>query len=180
MNLLKIIFIIIIVIVILLFAFCFVYNKIKMQILKINASESEIDESLRFKYDLITKIIAEIKKVEKDEKKFKEIDKFKDEEVSSFEFERKLIDIEKEIYTIKNENNQIQKNSTINDLWYEITSINTKIKAEKKYYNESTTVYNKLVTTYPSKLVALLMKLEEKKYFDGKDMYDENIKDFKI
>ena len=151
-----------------------------MQILKINAAESEIDESLRFKYDLITKIIAEIKKIDKDEKKLKSIDKLKEEEVSSFEFERKLIDIEREIYTIRNENNQIQKNTTINDLWYDITSINTKIKAEEKYYNDSTTIYNKLVTTFPTKLVALIMKLDEKKYFDGKDMYDENIKDFKI
>lgn len=167
-------------IVILGFVFCFIYNKIKMQILKINAAESEIDESLRFKYDLITRIVAEIKKIEKDNKNFKDIDKIKDEELSSFEFERKLIDIESDIYTIKNENNQIQKNTTINDLWYEITSINTKIKAEEKYYNDNTTKYNSLVTTFPSKLVAILMKLEEKKYFDGKDMYDKNIKDFKI
>lgn len=176
----KYFFIILILIIILIFVFCFIYNKIKMQILKINAAESEIDESLRFKYDLITKIIAEIKKIDKDEKKLKSIDKLKEEEVSSFEFERKLIDIEREIYTIRNENNQIQKNTTINDLWYDITSINTKIKAEEKYYNDSTTIYNKLVTTFPTKLVALIMKLDEKKYFDGKDMYDENIKDFKI
>ncbi len=176
----KYFFIILILIIILIFVFCFIYNKIKMQILKINAAESEIDESLRFKYDLITKIIAEIKKIDKDEKKLKSIDKLKEEEVSSFEFERKLIGIEREIYTIRNENNQIQKNTTINDLWYDITSINTKIKAEEKYYNDSTTIYNKLVTTFPTKLVALIMKLDEKKYFDGKDMYDENIKDFKI
>ncbi|MBQ6282520.1 MAG: LemA family protein [Bacilli bacterium] len=180
MDLIKLLLIILILSVILIFAFCFIYNKIKVQILKINTAESEIDESLRIKYDLITKIIAEIKKIDKDNKSFKDLDKLKDEELSSFEFERKLVDIEKEIYTIKNENNQIQKNTAINDLWYEITSTNTKIKAGEKYYNESTTLYNKLVTTYPSKLVALIMKLEEKKYFDGKDMYDKNIKDFKI
>lgn len=180
MDLIKLILILLILAIILVFVFCFIYNKIKIQILKINAAESEIDESLRIKYDLITKIVAEIKKIDKDNKGFKDLDKLKDEELSSFEFERKLIDIEKEIYTIKNENNQIQKSAAVNDLWYEITSANTKIKAEEKYYNESTTEYNKLVTTYPTKLVALLMKLEEKKYFDGKDMYDENIKDFKI
>lgn len=180
MNLLKLILFIIIFAIILAFAFCFIYNKIKIQILKINAAESEIDESLRIKYDLITKIISEIKQIEKDEKKFKNIDKVKDENLSSFEFERKLIDIEREIYTIRNDNTQMQKNGTINELWYEIISINTKIKAEEKYYNENTTIYNSLVTTYPSKLVALIMKLDEKKYFDGKDMYDENIKDFKI
>ena len=100
--------------------------------------------------------------------------------MSSFEFERKLYDLESQIYTIKNDNNKLQKSKTMNELWYEIININTKIKAEEKYYNENTTKYNKLVTTFPSKLIAIILRLEEKTYFDGKDMYDDNIKDFKI
>ena len=55
---------------IILLGYISIYNKIKTQILKINAAESEIDESLRLKYDLLTKIISEIKKINKDEEKF--------------------------------------------------------------------------------------------------------------
>ena len=50
----------------------------------------------------------------------------------------------------------------------------------EKYYNENTTIYNNLVSKFPSKIVAKILRLKEKKYFDGKDMYDKNIKDFKI
>ena len=44
----------------------------------------------------------------------------------------------------------------------------------------STTVYNSLVTKFPAKVIAAVLQLNEKKYFDNKDMYDDNIKDFKI
>ena len=170
----------IIFIAIILIIYAYLYNKIKNQILRINKAESEIDESLRNKYDIITKLIAEITQVDKNVKVFKNIDKIKDEELSSFEFERKLYDLESQIYSIKNENTKLQKSKIMNELWYEIININTKIKAEKKYYNENTTIYNSLVTKFPSKIIAILLKYEEKAYFDGKDMYDENIKDFKI
>jgi len=180
MDTFKIILYIIIALAIILILYALVYNKIKTQILKINAAENEIDESLRNKYDIITKIISQIKKIDKTNKDFKDIDKIKDEELSSFEFERKLKDIEFQIYTIKNDNSKISKNSTINELWYEIININTKISAEEKYYNENTTIYNSLVTKFPSKLIAIILRYKEKSYFDGKDMYDDNIKDFKI
>ncbi len=180
MEIVKIVLYVIIGISIILLVYIGIYNRIKTQILKINAAESEIDESLRLKYDLLTKIISEIKKINKDEEKFNDIDKIKDENLSSFEFDRKLADIESQIYTIRNDNTKLLKNNSFNNLWYEITTINSKIKAEEKYYNENTTIYNELVTKFPSKIVSMILKLNEKRYFDGKNMYDKNIKDFKI
>lgn len=180
MDIFKIILLVIIIISLILIGYAFIYNKIKTEILKINSAESEIDELLRIKYDIITKVISEIKLIDKNNKDFKNVEKIKDEELSSFEFERKLKDIESQIYTLKSDNTKIQKSSTINDLWYENTSIDTKIKATEKYYNQSVTLYNNLVTKFPSKIIALILRYKEKTYFDGKDMYDENIKDFKI
>ena len=180
MEVIQIALYIIIIVTIILLIYTHIYNNIKTQILKINSVESEIDESLRTKYDLLIKIISEIKQVDKDDKKFADVEKIKDEDLSSFEFERKLTDIESQIYTIRNDNTKLIKNNTFNDLWYEINSLNSKIKAEEKYYNENTTIYNSLVTKFPSKIVAIILKLKEKRYFDGKNMYDKNIKDFKI
>lgn len=180
MEILQIILYIIIIIGIILIGYALIYNKIKTQILKINSVESEIDESLRVKYDLLVKIISEIKKIEKDIDKFNDFEKIKDENLSSFEFERKLADVESDVYTIRNDNNKLVKNNTFNDLWYEMTNLNTKIKAEEKYYNENTTIYNELVTKFPSKLIAVILRLNEKRYFDGKNLYDKNVKDFKI
>lgn len=179
METLKIILYIIIFISLILFVYAYLYNKIKTQILKINSAESEIDASLREKYDLLVKLIVEIEKTDKNNK-FKDIESIKDENLSSFEFERRLCDIESKIYSIKNDNSKLQKNGLFNDIWYQITNINTKIMAEEKYYNENTTIYNKLVSKFPSKIIAVILRVKEKKYFDGKDMYDKNIRDFKI
>ena len=171
----KIILYLIIILVSLLMMYAVVYNKIKTQILKINSAESRIDE-----YDLIIKLITEIKSVDKDNKDFKSVDNLKDKDLSSFEFERELTDIESKIYTIKNDNNKLLKSSSFTEGWHEIINLNTIIKGEEKYYNENTTIYNNLVCKFPSNLVAKTMKLKIKKYFDGKDLYDKNIKDFKI
>lgn len=180
MGFFRIILYVIIAIVVLLIIYSIIHNKIKAQIIKINSAENKIDESLRSKYDLLVKIVSEIKKVDKDNTSFENLDEIKNGALSSFEFERKIADIESKMYTFKNENIKINKNNTFNDLWYEIINLNTKIIAEEKYYNENTTIYNNLVSKFPSKIVAKILRLKEKKYFDGKDMYDKNIKDFKI
>ena len=180
MGFFRIILYVLIAIVVLLIIYSIIHNKIKAQIIKINSAENKIDESLRLKYDLLVKIVSEIKKVDKDNTSFENLDEIKNDALSSFEFERKIADIESKMYTFKNENIKINKNNTFNDLWYEIINLNTKIIAEEKYYNENTTIYNNLVSKFPSKIVAKILRLKEKKYFDGKDMYDKNIKDFKI
>ena len=156
MDTFRIIMYIIITIVIVLLVYTKMHNDIKTQIIKINSAESKIDESLRQKYDLLVKAIAEILQIDKDNKDFKNID------------------------TIKNENTKINKNISFNDIWYQIVNLNSRILGEEKYYNESTTIYNNLVSKFPTKIVACLLRLKEKMYFDGKDMYDQNIKDFKI
>ena len=180
MELYKIILYIIIGLVILLLIYTKIHNDIKNRILKINYAESEIDESLRLKYDLLIKLISEVKQVLKDLKDFDNVEDIKDEKLSSFEFERKLNDIELKLYNIKCENNKVDKNNEINDIWYQINNLSTKIKGDEKYYNENTDKYNNLVTKFPSNIVAKTMRSKEKPYFDGKDMYDKNIKDFKI
>lgn len=171
---------IIIIIAIILIFLVNLYNKIKTEMLKINSAESEIDISLRDKYDLLSKLIVEIEKNDKDEKQFKNFPKLKDENLSSFEFDRKLKDIENNVYNIKNNNSKLQSNNSFNDTWYEISNINTKISAGIRYYNENVTAYNLLVSKYPSKIIAIILHFNEKRYFDDKNMYDKNIKDFKI
>ena len=178
MDGIQIVLLIIIVLALIAIYYSSTYNKIKTEILKINSSESEIDTLLRNKYDLIAKVIVEIN--QPDDKNLKIFDKLKEEELSSFEFERKLADIESQIYTIRNDNTKLLKNNVFNDLWYEITTLNSKIKAEEKYYNENTTIYNELVTKFPSKIVSVILKLNDKKYFFFIYFYYKIIKYFKI
>ena len=58
--------------------------------------------------------------------------------------------------------------------------INESLRACKKYYNETITEYNKLIRKIPYNIIGKLLKYNEKTFFDGKDMTDNNINDFKI
>lgn len=179
MDIFRILLYTVIIIAAILLVYATIYNNIKTVLLRINSVENEIDMSLRSKYDLIIKIISILKQIN-DSDEFDEADKLKDENMTSFEFERKLLDIESKIYKFKNENSKVNKNTEFNDNWYLISNINSKIKADENYYNENTTIYNNLISKFPSRIIAVIMNLKEKRYFDGKDMYDKNTKDFKI
>lgn len=52
--------------------------------------------------------------------------------------------------------------------------------AFRKYYNDIITDYNKIVKSFPANIVAIIFKFKPKLYFDGKDMDDDIIKDFKL
>ena len=54
------------------------------------------------------------------------------------------------------------------------------IVAARKYYNDIITDYNALVRKFPSNVVAKLSGNKIRPYFDGKNMEDKNIKDFKL
>ncbi|OPZ93917.1 MAG: LemA family protein [Firmicutes bacterium ADurb.Bin419] len=152
----------IIIVCLILIAFVSIYNVFQNYSLKVNETEKEIDQSLRNKYD----ILSEIKQKENLEI---EIDKIKDENLSSFEFYRKIIEIETKMSDILSE----KYTDKIDD-------INNKIEAQIKYYNENITLYNRLITKFPSNIVSKITRKKIKNYFDNKNLYDKNIKDFKL
>ena len=56
----------------------------------------------------------------------------------------------------------------------------SEIVSARKYYNDIITDYNRLVLRFPSNVVAKICHYKVKPYFDGKDMTDEDEKDFKL
>ena len=48
------------------------------------------------------------------------------------------------------------------------------------YYNENISIYNSLLKKFPSNIIAIFSKYEEKLYFDRKDMNDDDYNDFKL
>lgn len=91
-----------------------------------------------------------------------------------------MLDYENKIVAIINDNNKLAKNQTIIELNNQISNVNAKVNTIIKYYNDSISGYNALVSKFPTKLIAIITRLKEKRYFDGKNMYDDNYKDFKI
>ena len=61
-----------------------------------------------------------------------------------------------------------------------LNEIDSKLETFRDYYNSNIVKYNKMVKTFPTNIVALLCKYEDKLFFDMKNMTDDDVEDFKL
>lgn len=177
----MVILIIIVILAIIFFGYSVIYNRFQDSIIKLNEVESKIDETLRNKYDNLLEMNNIIKETIKTEKVIIDnLTKLKKEEISSFELDRKLSEALSKINFIRKQYKQLHDIEKLNKLSYDIEEMNEALAAYKKYYNENIVDYNKLIRKFPYNIIGKILKYKEKMFFDGKDLNDENIKDFKL
>ena len=113
------------------------FNNLQAYKIKINEAESIIDDLLRKKYDnllLIKDVIVE--ETDVDAKVFDELKKFKTMNISSFDFERKLTEINNLIDKIKSDYENLNSDVRFNNYYTEIYECNEKLEATKSFYNK--------------------------------------------
>ena len=158
-----------------------IYNKFQEYIIRINEVESMIDTYLRNKYDLINRSISIIKSnMELDNKVFDEIIKLRSRKISNFELERKLTSAFNELIIVKNKYKELSNNEELVKINVSLEDINEKLAVLIDYYNNNITSYNKLITMFPTNIVAKINKYKTKLFFDMKDMSDNDYNDFKL
>lgn len=157
------------------------YNKLQYLKTKIEQAENIIDESLRNKYDMIVKINTLIKKVIKDKKDYlKEYVNLKNHRISNFDLDRKLVEAMNVIYELQNDYAKLNDDIELKEILHEIKTTDEKLSAVKSYYNKNTSLCNELVRKFPSMIVAKIHGFKVKPFFDGKDLQDDIIDDFKL
>lgn len=182
MDLLVIILLSIIIFICIIVAFyTYLYNKFQDIIIRINEVEATIDTNLRNKYDLLNKSISIIKgNVEIDNEVFDEIIKLRSRKISNFDLDRKLILAFNEFTGLKTKHKELNESEELNKIENEINEIDNKLIIFREYYNDNITNYNRMVKSFPTKIIALINKYEEKLFFDRKDMNDDDYNDFKL
>jgi len=156
------------------------FNKLNDLKTKIMEAESIIDENLRIKYETLIRISNSLKKHMKSDKNyFKEYEKLRDINISNFDMDRKLNEgftlILKMIDDL-NLNNDEDLNKEIDN----IRRLDEKLTATKNYYNKNTSLENAIIRKFPTNFIARIHNFKLKLFFDGKDMEDEIIDDFKV
>lgn len=174
-------FILILIIVIALTAILYVntYNNLVIYKTKIEKAENIIDEALRNKYDIIAKLNVLIKKEVTKKDYLKDYIELKDKKVSNFEIDRKLTEATNIILEVKNDHEKLN-NKEFNSLLKEIDVINETLASSKNYYNNNTSKLNQIIRKFPSNIIAKIHKYRIKPFFDGKNMQDAVIDDFKL
>ena len=160
-------------------AYVITYNNLVNYKIKIEKAEGIIDENLRQKYDLIVKMNIAIKKVVTKKDYLKDYIDLKDKRISNYELDRKLTEAMNIILEVKNDYNELDNKEFNNEL-KEINIINETLTSCKTYYNKNTTELNQIIRKFPSNIVAKIHRYKIKPFFDGKNMQDAVIDDFKL
>ncbi len=156
------------------------YNKIQILAIRINEAEANIDSVLRKRFDLLNKSIDVIKEHTENENVLESIVKLRSKKLSNFELDRMLYDGIKEFCKYKEQFPKLKVNETFMKIDIALGESEAEIQALRKYYNDIITDYNKMVKSFPANIVAILFKFKSKPYFDGKNMDDDIINDFKL
>lgn len=182
MNIIMIIILIgIILIGILIISYIYNFNNLQEKNIKINESESIIDNELRNKYDLIMKSSTTINKLLKKEVTyFKDLEKLKKDNISNFDLDRKITEGENLIDQVKNDYKSLNDNEEYISIINDLKDSDEILEAAKSFYNKYTTEINLLIKKFPTNIIAKFHKIKLRNYFDGKNMFDDEIKDFKL
>ena len=147
---------------------------------KIHEAEVIIDEALRTKYDTLMRVSNHIRAhMDNNKNYFREYEKLKDANISNFDMDRKL----NEGYTLilkMIDDLKLNNDEEINQELEQIKRLDEKLTAAKNYYNKNTSEENAIVRKFPTNIIAKIHGFKVKLFFDGKDMDDEIIDDFKI
>jgi len=174
------ILIIIIALCLLLIWYISIYNNFQNYIIRINESEAFIDTTLRKRFDLLNKSIELIKANTKEKEVLNIINELKSLKISNFDLDRKLYDAINEFDKYKESNEELRNNESFIKIELGLFESEAEIVAARKYYNDIITDYNKLVKRFPSNIIAKLSGYKTKTYYDGKNMEDEDVNDFKL
>ncbi len=157
------------------------YNNFQAYIIRINEAEANIDSILRKRFDLLNKSIDIIKaNIKTEEDVLSIIVKLRSRKLSNFDLDRQLYEGIKEFNKYKEKYPELRQSEVFTRIDISLNESEAEIVAFRKYYNDIITDYNKMVKSFPSNIIALIFKFKSKLYFDGKDMSDEDTKDFKL
>ena len=156
------------------------YNQIQHSKTKISQAECLIDEALRDRYDLLINADSLLKEILDSKSLFKDLNKLKDENISNFDLDRKLSEYVGILLKVKNDSKDLMDNKAFKDIISNNKKIDEKLQAAKSYYNKYTSELNDLIRTFPSNIVARIHGIPIQTFFDGKNLEDTIVDDFKL
>ena len=81
---------------------------------------------------------------------------------------------------IKSDYENLNSDVRFNNYYTEIYECNEKLEATKSFYNKYTNLLNKTIKKFPPNIIAFIHHIKVQTFFDGKDMFDDDINDFKL
>ncbi len=159
------------------------YNSLVSLRNKVRDQKSQIDVSLKRRFDLIPNLVETVKGYTKHEKEtLEEVVKARNTYTTATTTEQQLkadSELEKgisKLFALAEQYPDLKANENFISLQTELTSTEDKIQYARQFYNDEVMKYNNKVEMFPSNLVANLFKFVKEVYFEATNEERENVK----
>lgn len=157
------------------------YNKLEFSKIRTEQAENAILDELHNRYDLIMKCKKGIEKNTKmDLSIFSDLEKTKQTNISSYDFERKIAQAVSTIYLIQNDYPKIAEKKDFKETIRKLNESNTKINAAKSFYNKNNKELNELIKSFPSNIISLIKGIKTKPFYEAIEIFNETDDGIKI
>ncbi len=180
------IIILLVIVVLALFAivwFISARNKFVVLRNKVEEGYATIEVYLKKRYDLIPNLLETVKGYVKHEKEtFIKVTEARNGAINASPAEQavaenNLSNTLKSLFAVAESYPELKADSQFINLQNQLTSIETELAQSRKYYNALIKNFNTSIEVFPANIVANMMKLEKKEYFQIEDSIErQNVK----
>jgi LemA protein len=173
--------IIAIVVVLLILVICYISisNKLNRAIIKIDEALSGIDVALTKRYDVLTKMIDAVKAYTKHEKetifeviKLRENMSIKEKSDANTAMDQNL----KQINVVAENYPELKSSENYKTLQKSITDVEEHLQAARRLYNSNVSIYNQLLVSFPTSMIAKNKHLTKKDFFEIEEFKRNDVK----
>lgn len=156
------------------------YNQVIRAKLKMDESGSTIDILLNKRFDLITNLVEVVKGYTKYEEdvlaKIIELRNTCHVKPNKNKYNEELNEAEAKLLAVAESYPELKADSLYLELMKQMSDVEEQLQAARRFYNSNVTNYNNRVTTFPTMLMAKVMKVNVRKYFAAEDDVKGNVK----
>lgn len=145
----------------------FYNNKFKYTIIKIEEAENNIGILLDKKRELLDRTRPIIKKEIKVEEFLEELEGLEEKVLNHFQINSILKDSYFDLCKLLDDNEKLYKSEALVSIIEDLSDNEDMIIGSINYYNDSVVEFNKLVVSFPSKIVALLFRYKKKEFHNN-------------
>lgn len=161
-------------------------DRFKENIIRLNEADASIDAVLNKRFDLLKKaeeiIDKEVNKDKENEKKIEvmhTIVEIRSKNLSKFEFDSSLYKAIDELNKYSEEYSELKKDNEFVKIQVNLIESESEILALRKYYNDISKTYNKLLQSFPASIIGFFKRYKKMQYFDIKDSEKEVLEELK-
>ena len=149
-------------------------NKFNFAIIKIDEAESNLDVLLLRKLDLLERTVPIIKKELKLEEFLSDMATIEEANLNHFQLNELLRTEYTTLFKTLDDNEKLFKSEALNRILRDLNDNEEAIIGSIKFYNDNVVIFNQLVSSFPSKIVALFRHYKRKEFYndEDKEMYE--------